>query len=342
MGEAALERYSRQVLVREIGAEGLAMLRKSRVAIIGCGATGSTASEMLARIGVGHLKIVDRDFVDYSNLPSAHLYVEKDAATGMPKAVAAAKRISEINSEAEVEPIVEDVGPEIIEGIIGDVDVVIDATDNMETRHLINEAAVKHGKPWVYMGVEQWRGMVMRIVPGVTACLRCLLPHYRTRESVCETRGVVSPAVTLTASLAVTQAVKEILGIVEDRGVLIMVDAFTPRLEAVKVDRRDDCPVCVGGRFELLRARSARVQRICGTRAVQVRPVARYDLNLREIRAGPGLIVESATDYAAKIRCGEYTIVLFRDGRAIVNGTEDADLAYELYEKIMKGLFERP
>ncbi len=270
-----MERYSRQILLSEIGREGQESLLSSTVAIIGCGALGTVIASSLVRAGVGRVKIVDRDYIELNNLQRQILFDEEDIARELPKAVAAAERLRKVNSQVEIEPIVADVNPGNVEEIIGDVDLVLDGTDNFETRFLVNDACVKHSIPWVYGAVIVTYGMTMVIIPHRTPCFRCFLAEMPAPGSTptCDMAGVLGPAVNIVASLEVTEALKLLIGKEEAlHGQLIYVDAWTGTLERLELEKRDDlCPACDLGQFEFLEASvGSYLTSLCGREAVQV------------------------------------------------------------------------
>src|SRR5271169_4839804 len=207
------ERYSRQILFRGIGAEGQRRLAAGRVAIVGCGATGAALASLLARAGVGTLRIIDRDYVEASNLQRQSLFEEKDAAESLPKAIAAARRIAAFNSEIVVEARVDDLVPENINVLLEEMDVILDGTDNFETRYLLNDYAVKNSLPWIYAAAVGSYGVTLNVLPGKTACLACIFPDTpRGMVETCETSGILNTAVNLVASIAATEAVKLLVG----------------------------------------------------------------------------------------------------------------------------------
>ena len=207
------ERYSRQILFSGIGTEGQSRLSAGRVAIVGCGATGSALASLLARAGVGTLRIIDRDYVEVSNLQRQSLFEEKDAAESLPKAVAAARRITSFNSECVVEARVEDVTPANIHSLLEGFDLILDGTDNYETRYLVNDYAVKNVLPWIYAAAVGSYGVTMNVLPGVTACLSCIFPESpQGMVETCETSGILNTAVNLVASIAATEAMKLMIG----------------------------------------------------------------------------------------------------------------------------------
>jgi len=335
----ALERYSRQILLSEIGREGQKRLLSSAVAIIGCGALGSVVASSLVRAGVGRVKIVDRDYIELNNLQRQILFDEEDIARELPKAVAAAEKLRKVNSQVEIEPIVADVNPGNVEEIIGDVDLVLDGTDNFETRLLINDACVKHSLPWVYGAVIATYGMTMAIIPHRTPCFRCFLADMPAPGSTptCDTVGVLSPAVNIVASLEVTEGLKLLMGKEEElHGRLIYVDAWTGTLERLELGRGDDaCPACDLGRFEFLEARvGSYLTSLCGREAVQVnvRGEARVSFpDLAERLNSVGQV--TFNDYLLRFKVDSYQLTIFPDGRAIIKGTTDEAMARSLYAR---------
>lgn len=268
-----IDRFSRQVLVKEIGIRGLKRLLGSRVVIVGCGATGSLAAELLARAGVGFIRIVDRDFVELSNLQRTHLFTEEDARNAVPKAVACAERLRSVSSFVRVEPVVASIRPGNAEELVMDADVIFDGTDNYATRYVVNDVAVKLGKPWMFVGVERWYGNVMFVSPGKTPCLRCLVPEPpEERGDACDVLGVVNTAVSMTVSVAVSELIKYLLELEPSRELMI-VDSFYNEVHKVEVRRNERCPACGMKRFDFLVAEEGgRARRVCGTQAVEVYP----------------------------------------------------------------------
>jgi adenylyltransferase/sulfurtransferase len=329
-----VDRFSRQMLLREIGLEGQVRLLNSKVAIVGCGATGSTAAEMLARMGVGYLRIIDGDFVELSNLQRVHMLDEDDVF--LPKSVACSRKLERISSIAKIDALVTRLEPSNAEELLQGVDLIIDATDNMETRHLINEFAVKAGIPWIYVGVERWYGMVMPVVPGKTACLSCVLPRrLRPRPNACEILGVSATTVAMTVSVAVTLALKLLLGHEVDSAIYA-IDAYSPSIEVVKVLRSENCPVCSHRRFELLSKRESppRAAVVCGSNQVEVRPPLPAEVDTASIAKLPEVNVIRAVEEVAVVEYRGHRIAIFRDGRAIVMETQDVDKAEKLYMEL--------
>ena len=249
------DRYVRQLTFPDIGVEGQRKLLSSSVAIIGSGGLGTHIADNLVRAGVGHLKLVDRDYVELSNLQRQMLFDEQDVAERLPKAEAAARKLGLINSQVRIEPLVLEVSPRNVEGIVSDVDLVLDACDNFDTRYLINEACVKHHIPWVYGGAVASYGMTMTIVPHRTPCLRCVFPQRPPADSVptCATAGILASIVAIIASLECSEALKLLTGRGKLNEGLIHVDVWENSFEAFAIEHREEsCPVCSRGEYELL------------------------------------------------------------------------------------------
>ena len=336
---AVPERYSRQARFSAIGAAGQAKLAAARVAVIGCGALGSAAVDLFARAGVGEIVIVDRDFVELSNLQRQVLFDEADAQAQLPKAVAAANAVARINSQVKVEPLIADLSSANVEQIIAGAQVVIDGTDNFETRYLVNDACVKLGIPWVYGGVIGASGMAMAILPGDTPCLRCIYPGGQSAGTLatCETAGVIGAIVTLVAALQWAEAVKILVGDLAHLGRgLASFDLWTnDYLLATGFPRLPDCPCCGQRRFDYLEARStSQTTSLCGRNAVQVSPGQALRLDLAEMgrRLGAAGAV-SISPYLVRLAVDAYEITVFADGRAIIKGTSDLALARSLYAR---------
>lgn len=338
-GTADSDRYSRQSRFWAVGRAGQARIRAGRVLVVGCGALGSAAVDLLARAGVGQITIVDRDFVELSNLQRQLLFDEADAAAGTPKAIAAARAVARINSEVEVRPFVADVTPSNVEQFVAQVDAVLDGTDNFETRYLINDACVKLGVPWVYGGAIGSTGMSMTIVPGDTACFRCLFPTPQpvgTMET-CDTAGVLAATIVTVAAIEWAEVIKLLVG---DRANLARgltaLDVWTnDHLLTEGAPRNPDCPCCGQRRFEYLEARvTSRTASLCGRDAVQVSPGLPHPLDL----AGLGRRLEAiapvtANDYLVRCVVEGHELTIFADGRAIIKGTSDLGVARTLYAR---------
>jgi adenylyltransferase/sulfurtransferase len=334
------ERYSRQILFSGIGEDGQRRLIGARVVVIGAGALGAVHVETLARAGVGKIRIVDRDVVEKSNLHRQILYTERDAEEGVPKAVAAERRVREINADVDVEGIVEDVNALSVERLVEGVDLVLDATDNFETRYLLNDVCSKFGIPWIYGAVVGGGGATMTIRPGLTACLRCLFESMPAPGSAptCDTAGVVLPAVAIIASLQAAEAIKLLSGRHELlHGGLLQFDVWENRWVRIGLDgllERGDCPVCHRRQFEFLDSPGQHATTLCGRGAVQVtsaRPV-RLDLVALADRLRPsGDVSENA--YLVKFRSGEIEMTIFADARCIIKGVTEPAAARSLYAR---------
>jgi molybdopterin-synthase adenylyltransferase len=333
------ERYSRQILFGGIGKEGQQRLQESRVAIIGCGALGSAQAEALARAGVGWLRIVDRDFVEASNLQRQTMFTERDAADRLPKAIAAARHIAEINSEIETEPEIADVNYTNIERLIKDCCVVLDGTDNFTTRYLINDACVKHNVNWIYGAAVGSYGVTMTVRPHVTPCLRCVFEGAPPAASAptCDTAGVIMPIISIVAAVQVSEALKLLTGELDQlHNSLMQFDVW--RNEWRKINPGDpspDCPTCAFDRFETLEATAGELAAVlCGRNAVQISPThsTRVDFVTLADRLRPAGEVKF-NDYLLRFRAGAYELTVFQDARSIIRGTDEITTARSLYAK---------
>src|SRR6266850_6117751 len=249
------DRYARQRLFAPFGGGAQAKLAASRVTLVGCGALGTHLAQHLVRAGVGRLRICDRDFVELNNLQRQVLFDEQDVRGNLPKAAAAAAKLARVNSEVAVEPRVVDVNPSNVESLIADADLVLDGTDNFETRFLLNDACVKQKKPWVYGGCVAAEGMVLAVIPGETACFRCFVPDPPEPGSVatCDTAGVLGPAVGVVASLQSAEALKLLSGHKEALAEgLVTVDVWGNRQHVFRMPRNPECPACGKGRYDYL------------------------------------------------------------------------------------------
>lgn len=333
------DRYSRQALFWAIGPAGQERLRRSQVAVLGCGALGSTAVSLMARAGIGRLTIVDRDIVELSNLQRQVMFEERDAAEGTPKAIAAAAAVGRINADVEVVPVVADVTPGNVEDLIAGADVVIDGTDNVETRYLVNDACVKSGVPWVFGGAAGSTGMTMPIMPGETPCYRCAFPTPPPPGAMetSETAGMLASTVLTVAAAQWTEAIKILIGDRDhlSRG-LTAFDVWTnDHLQAQFSERRPDCPCCGQRRFEYLDARAtSRTASLCGRNAVQVSPAEPVAIDLETLDRrlqGAGAVTRNA--FLVRFTADGTEITVFRDGRAIIKGTNDLAVARTIYAR---------
>jgi molybdopterin/thiamine biosynthesis adenylyltransferase len=333
-----LERYIRQIVFPEMGEAGQQALLNASVTLIGCGALGSAMANLLVRAGVGRLIIADRDFVELNNLQRQNLYDETHVERNLPKAIAAAERLRAINSEVEIVPHVTDVNPDNIENLVSSADLVLDGNDNFEVRYLINDICIKLGIPWVYAAVIGSSGMTATIIPGETACLRCLFPDMPAPGTVptCETAGILGPVVQLIASMATTEGIK----LLTSRGTLnrglIAVDVWDHTYEVFEsAGRRSNCPACSLDQFEYLNAKvGSRTTSLCGRNAVQISVPGAGPLDLAEMARRLETVGEvSANEYLLLLKVDGYEITLFPDARAIIKGTGDEAVARTLYSK---------
>ncbi|MHB8302384.1 MAG: ThiF family adenylyltransferase [Acidobacteriaceae bacterium] len=336
--EAQGDRYSRQILFAGVGQEGQSKLLAAHVAIVGCGATGAAAAGMLARAGVGTLTLIDRDYVEWSNLQRQVLFEEEDAADGLPKAEAARRRIARFNSQTQVHAHIADLVPDNIHSILEGAEIVLDATDNFETRYLLNDYAVERNKPWIYTGAVGSYAVTMNILPGRTACLACIFPDAPLgMVETCDTGGILNAAVNLAASLEVAEAMKWIVGAQDRmRTTLLSHDIWSNERSEVDTSRpREDCGVCGQRQFDHLSGVNRPHITLCGRNSVQIhehrRPVDFAEL---ERRLEPhGTVRRNAM--LLRFDRGEHRIAIFSDGRAIVQGTTDVGLARSLYARFI-------
>jgi molybdopterin/thiamine biosynthesis adenylyltransferase len=332
------ERYSRQILFRGIGAEGQRRLAAGRVAIVGCGATGSVLASLLARAGVGTLRIIDRDYVEASNLQRQSLFDEKDAAESLPKAIAGARKISAFNSQIVVEARVEDLVPENINVALDGMDVILDGTDNFETRYLVNDYAVKNSILWIYAAAVGSYGVTLNVLPGKTACLACIFPDTPSgMVETCETSGILNTAVNLVASIAATEAVKLLVGGVaaeQLRKTLWSFDVWkNEHAEIAAAHPRPGCRACGEREFVHLAGEGRPHITMCGRNSVQIHERARpIDFTEMQRRLEAHGVVRH-NEFVLKFWREPYEMTLFPDGRAIIKGTTETGVARSLYAR---------
>ncbi|MBL8218558.1 MAG: ThiF family adenylyltransferase [Bryobacterales bacterium] len=336
MDPAARERYSRQILFPGIGEEGQRRLMESRVAIVGCGALGSFQAGALARAGVGWLDLIDRDYVESSNLQRQWLYEESDAAEALPKAIAASRAIARINSGVHTEAIVADLTAANAEELLGEADLILDATDNFETRYLVNDFSIHYDTPWIYGAAVASYGLAMPILPGITACLKCIYPEPPSgAQPTCETAGVLNTITSLIASLQVSMAFPILAGKPQDvPRKLTTVDVWTGIIRQIRQpDPSPTCPACGLRDLVHLQGRRRTPISLCGRNAVQIhdraRPLNLADLESRLLPLGQ----VRRNDFALRFFLPSYEMTVFPDGRAIVKGTTDVGLARSLYAR---------
>lgn len=330
------ERYSRQVRFAPLGQAGQERLLSARVAVIGCGALGSFHAEALARAGVGNLLLVDRDYLELSNLQRQWLYDESDVNEGLPKAVAAARKLAAVNSDISIRHVVADLTSRNIEEILEGVCLILDGSDNFEVRYLINDFAVAKGTPWVYGAAVGSYGLTMPVIPGSTACLKCLYPSPPSgAQPTCETAGVLNTVTSTIASLQVAAAMRILCG--EPAAPRITtVDVWTGVIRQVEQPGpQTDCQCCGRRDFVHLRGKDRAPVSLCGRNAVQIHERTRpVDLeSLRERLAPLGLV--KANEFALRFFIAPYEMTVFPDGRAIIKGTQDTGVARSLYSRYL-------
>jgi molybdopterin/thiamine biosynthesis adenylyltransferase len=331
-GDKSLERYVRQIRYAPLGEKGQRQLINGRALICGCGALGSVLANTLARAGVGFLRIVERDFLQLNNLQRQVLYDEDDVASGLPKAIAARNRLRKINSAVEIEAIVADLDHTNIEAMIDSMDIILDGTDNFETRFLLNDAALQFGLPWVYGGCIGAEGQTMTILPGQTPCLRCLIPETPPPGTTptCDTAGILGPIVNIVASWQAAEAIKILSGNPQAVSrTLSVFELWDNRVRQVKLDSLRDnhgCPTCQGIEYPWLSGdRGGHNAVLCGRNAVQLSfPDRQQSISLPSLATtleGVGQV--TLNPFLLRLAVESYVITVFPDGRAIINGTED-------------------
>ncbi|HJP90947.1 MAG TPA: ThiF family adenylyltransferase [Pyrinomonadaceae bacterium] len=332
------DRYSRQILFSGIGADGQQRLTAAQVLIVGCGALGTAHAESLVRAGLGRLRIVDRDFVEPSNLQRQTMFTESDAEQRLPKAIAAANHLQQINSSVEIEPHIVDVNYSSIEQLVDGCDVVIDGTDNFATRYLINDACVKHEIPWIYGAAVGSYGVTMTIRPHQTPCLRCVFEEAPPAASAptCDTAGVIMPIINVVSAVQVTEALKLITGHVEDlHGSLIQFDVWRNEWRRIGAgSRRAACPTCALARYETLSRTAEAAAVLCGRDAIQISPSQPTRVNFSSLaerlhRAGE----VKFNEYLLRFKTGNFELTVFQDARSIIRGTDQVAVARSLYAK---------
>jgi molybdopterin-synthase adenylyltransferase len=332
------DRYSRQILFAGIGAQGQRRLLAARVLIVGCGALGSAHAESLARAGVGHLRIVDRDFVEPSNLQRQTMFTESDAEKRLPKAIAAANHLREINSEIQVEPHIVDVNHSTVERLIESCDVVIDGTDNFTTRYLLNDACVKHNTNWIYGAAVGSYGVTMTIRPHQTACLRCVFEEAPPAASAptCDTSGVIMPIINIISAVQVSEALKLMTGQSDAlHGSLMQFDVWQNEWRRIGTGSpRTDCPTCALAHYEALSHAQAGAAVLCGRDAVQISPSQPTRINFSILAEKLRRLGEvKFNEYLLRFKTGNFELTVFQDARSIIRGTDEIAIARSLYAK---------
>ena len=337
MTAAENDRYSRQILFPGLGVAGQERIARASACIVGCGALGSFQAEALVRAGIGHLRLIDRDYVDYTNLQRQWLYDESDAQNESPKAMAAARRLQQINSHVQIEPLVKDMTPSNAEELASDFDIILDGTDNFETRYLINDLSVKSKRPWVYGAAVGSYGVVMPIVPGKGPCLACVYPEPPSGlQPTCDVNGVIAPVTATVAALQVAMAMRLIAGWDDFACFIHTMDIWQGTHKRVSAGEADAaCRVCGKLEFRYLDGQKRTPVSLCGRNAVQLHENAR-PLDLQELatRLRP-LGVVRVNEFALRLSVPKYDVTFFPDGRAIVKGTTDVGVARGVYAQLV-------
>lgn len=349
-----LSRYQRQTIFPELGEDGQQKLLAATAVIVGCGATGTALANLLARAGIGHLRIIDRDFIELNNLQRQTLFDEADIAANLPKAEAAARKLRVVNSTINIEAIVADVNPGNVLGFLQDATIVLDGTDNFSTRYLLNDACIHLSKPWIYTGVIASYGMSATLIPDgaaenlpkvddnlrpTTGCLRCILGDMPApgTTATCDTAGVIGPAVAMITALPAAEAIKLIIGRGTLNSGLIHMDLWTHEYEQFhSAPRRPDCVTCGQHNFEFLNAKAGTATaNLCGRNAVQVAMIGQQRLDLAAVAAQLTHIAseQKHNQYMLKAKIDAYDFTIFPDNRAIIKGTDDPDVAKSLYAR---------
>jgi molybdopterin/thiamine biosynthesis adenylyltransferase len=338
MDDLLRQKYSRQVLFQGIGEAGQERLIAARAVIVGCGAIGAATASLLVRAGVGHIRIIDRDFVEPSNLQRQTLFNEADALQGLPKAIAAERALRAINSKVHVEGVIADLNSQNAYELLSGVDVILDGTDNFETRFLINDFAVKFNSPWIYAAAVASYGLTMTILAGSTACLACLLATDRAThglEATCDTVGILGPVVNLIASLQAAEAMKLLSGnlaVLHQR--LISCDVWTGHFQSMRVAKDSECPACGRHCFRYLEGEAQPHVTMCGRNSVQIHERSRLlDLTVLKKKLEPAVDSVRQNDFLLRFWVAPYEMTVFTDGRAILKGTQDPAVARSLYAK---------
>lgn len=348
-GREEIQRYSRQVKFAGWGQEEQEMLSNGRVLILGCGGLGSAAASLLARAGVGQLKLVDRDYMELSNLQRQILYDEHDVKEGLPKVIAAKRKVHEINANVNAEAVIADVNRMNIEKLVENIDVVIDATDNFETRFLLNDACVKHRIPWIYGACIESHGMCMTIIPGKTPCLRCIIERLPDKDAAptCERVGVLGAIVTIIASIQANEAMKIVAQKNDEINKnIISIDIWNNSyqiVDSISADENKTCSVCRQHKFDFLSGRFGKAYtKIMGQNAVQIIPFEEGKVDL------PKLAIELSSlgsvmvnEYLIRFLIDNFELSIFQDGRTIINGTTDTGIARNFYSKYVNQSLEK-
>jgi molybdopterin/thiamine biosynthesis adenylyltransferase len=341
MNRAQREKYSRQILFAEIGETGQERLISGSAVVVGCGALGTVAANLLVRAGVGRIRIVDRDFVEESNLQRQTLFEEQDAREAVPKAIAAERRLRAINSEGVVEGIVADLTPENAQELLGGFSVILDGTDNFETRLLLNDVAISMRVPWIYAAAVGSYGVTMTVRPGETACLACMVEDQQNAaglglEDTCDTIGVLNAAAGVIASIEAAEAMKLLAGKPEAlNGKLISCDVWKGKFQSIRVRRNSDCRACARRKFIYLEGSAQPEITMCGRDSVQIHERGRkLDLAALGRRLSSSATSDiRSNEFLLRFNASPYEMTIFADGRAVIKGTKDPAVARSLYSR---------
>ena len=337
------EKYSRQILFPGIGSVGQQNLVAASAVLVGCGALGTVVANLLVRAGLGRLRIVDRDFVELSNLQRQTLFEEADARESLPKAIAAERRLRSINSDVRVEAIVTDLTPENARELLGGFSLILDGTDNFETRLLLNDAAIALNIPWIYAAAVGSYGVTLTIRPGQTPCLACLLegrgkPFTLGAEETCDTAGILNAAAGVIASIQAAEATKLLAGKPETlHGRLISCDVWAGKFQSIRISQNPDCRACGRRDFTYLTGHAQPHVTMCGRDSVQIHQGSRtIDLGELGRRLAHASVADVRNnDFLLRFRVSPYEMTIFADGRAIVKGTQDPAVARSLYARFI-------
>ena len=334
-------RYARQILFYGIGEARQKTLREKSAAIVGCGALGCTSANLLVRSGLGYLKIIDRDFIEESNLQRQSLFDEEDINKNLPKAIAAQKKLEKINPHVRIKAFVTDLNPSNINNTLRDADVIIDGTDNFETRFLLNDFCVKNCIPWIYGACIGSIGMTMNIIPSKTPCLRCVLediPPFGTTET-CDTAGIIAPIASLIASIQAAEALKILTGNFDvlSKG-LLKIDLWRNEIKKLHIEdirEKSDCVTCKQHHYEFLsKDRYSMTTALCGRNAVQILQREMANIDFTKLAERLNKVGEvSFNNFILRLKIDKYELAVFPDGRSIISGTNDVSVARGIYAK---------
>ena len=331
------KRYSRQIRYPPIGETGQEKIRCASVAVVGCGALGSFQAEALVRAGTGRVRLIDRDYVDYTNLQRQWLYEEADAENETPKAIAAARRLRRLNRYVQVEPLVLDAAPSNVEELLADCDLILDGTDNFETRYLLNDLSVSRGIPWIYGAAIGSYGVVMPIWPAKGPCLACVFPERPAGlQMTCDVNGILASATASVAALQVSLGLRLLVGWESYECQVHTFDVWEGTARRVSATRPDpECCVCARREFRYLEGLRRTPVSLCGRNAVQIHENMRpLDLQQLAVRLRP-LGNVRVNEFALRLALPKYELTVFPDGRAIVKGTTDIGLARSVYSQLI-------